>query len=95
MLRSAGIISHAIAKSWELSKWIQQRSIVVRADEEGAGRRAKREGTVSIDDASVRQLLHRYPATRSMTLEAAQFRSMSAVTPIADKRRRGWIVRFW
>jgi hypothetical protein len=44
MLRSAGIISHVIAKSWELSKWIQQRSIVVRADEEGAGRRAKRRG---------------------------------------------------
>ena len=94
MLRSAGI-SHTVAKSWELSKWIRKRSFMVCTDEQRTSGRTKGQGAVSVNDAPVGQLLHRQQAATSMTLEAAQFRSMSAVTPIADKRRRGWIVRFW
>lgn len=67
MLRSAGIISHAIAKSWELSKWIQQRSVMVCADEERTDCRAKGQGTVPVYDAPVGQLLHRHQAATPMT----------------------------
>ena len=55
---AAGIISHAIAKSWELSKWIQQRIVMVRADAERISGRAEGEGTVSVIDGAERRLLH-------------------------------------
>ena len=66
LLPAAGI-GDTVAKGWQLSIWLRQRSSMVRTHEERAGCCAKGQGTVPVNDDPVGQLLHRHEATTPMT----------------------------
>jgi hypothetical protein len=78
-LVAAGI-GNTVAKDRLVSERIRIRSIMVRPDGERTGCRVKGRWAVSIIDAPVGQLLHRYQATTLVTTSA----------PMADFKAR-WV----